>query len=71
VRLGWCVHLIRPFFVSGTIWRSKRRGHRTVFHGKLPDGWRCPHDHRRDDTAIECARREDRRRNTLRSEVEK
>ena len=30
--------------------------------GTLPDGWRCPHDYRREDTAIECARREARRR---------
>jgi hypothetical protein len=29
--------------------------------GTLPDGCRCPHDHRREDTAIECARRQARR----------
>lgn len=59
MRLGWRIPLPGPFSLSGTIWRSRRR--RQVFHGTLP-GWTCPHDHRREDTAIECAQREARRR---------
>lgn len=61
MRLGWSIPLPGPFRLSGTIWRSRRR-QRLVYHGTLPDGWECPHEHRREDTAIECARREARRR---------
>lgn len=63
MRLGWHVRLPGPFYLAGTIWRSRRRSTRRspVYHGTLP-GWRCPHDHRREDTAIACARREQRRR---------
>lgn len=60
MRLGWHIPLPGPFSLSGTLWRSRRRRAR-VYRGTLP-GWRCPHDHRREDTAIECARREARRR---------
>jgi hypothetical protein len=38
----------------------KRRA--PAYHGTLRDGWKCPHNHRREDTAIECAQREARRR---------
>jgi hypothetical protein len=62
MRLGWRVHLFGPFSAGGTIWRSApRRRRAAVYHGTLP-GWTCPHDHRREDTAVACARREARRR---------
>ena len=61
MRLGWRIHLFGPFTLGGTIWRSRRRG----FHGTLP-GWRCPHNHTREDTAVACAQREARRRRSLR-----
>ena len=61
MRLGWHVHLFGPFGVGGTIWRSRPR-RRRVYHGTLPDGWTCRHDHRREDTAIACAEHEARRR---------
>jgi len=62
MRFGWSFGLPGPFYIGGTIWRSKRRRPRSrVYHGTLP-GWRCKHDHRREDTAVECARREARRR---------
>lgn len=61
MRLGWRVHLLGPFYLSDTIWSSKRRHHGPVYHGSLP-GWKCPHDHRREDTAKACAQREARRR---------
>lgn len=61
MRLGWRVHLFGPLYVGGTIWRSRRR-RRQVWHGTLPDGWRCPHNHRRPDTAQACADREAQRR---------
>lgn len=59
MRLGWDIPLPGPFFLSGTIWRSKRR-RGPVYHGTLP-GWTCPHNHAREDTAIACARREQQR----------
>jgi hypothetical protein len=62
MRLGWSIPLPGPFWLSGTIWRSRHRRRRTpVYHGTLP-GWRCAHDHRREDTAQACAEREARRR---------
>jgi hypothetical protein len=61
MRLGWHIPLPGPFFLSGTVWRSKRRTHRQVWHGTLP-GWRCPHNHTRPDTAVACANRELARR---------
>jgi len=63
MRLGWHVHLLGPFTLGGTIWRSRSRSRRRgpVYHGTLP-GWQCPHDHRREDTAQACAQREARRR---------
>jgi hypothetical protein len=33
-----------------------------VFHGTLPDGWKCQHRHRTEAAAIGCARQELRRR---------
>lgn len=68
VRLGWRLRLLRigPFTesLSGTHWRSKRR-QRPFWHGTLPDGWVCQHEHRREDTAVACANRELRRRRAL------
>jgi hypothetical protein len=62
VRLGWRVGLPGPFYLAGTIWRSRRRPrHAKVWHGQL-DGRACPHEHRREDTAVACALREERRR---------
>ena len=62
MRLGWHIPLPGPFSLSGTIWQSRRR-RGPVFRGELPRyGWVCPHEHRRQDTALECARREARRR---------
>ena len=57
-RLGWSIPLPGPFRLSGTLWRSKRR---RGYHGTLP-GWKCPHAHSRMDLAVDCARREARRR---------
>ena len=57
MRLGWSIPLPGPFRLSGTLWRSRRRGYR----GTLP-GWRCEHEHSRRDTAVACAQREARRR---------
>jgi hypothetical protein len=63
MRLGWHVHLFGPIGVGGTIWRSRRRRpRRKVYRGTLPDGWSCPHNHTREDTATVCAEREARRR---------
>lgn len=63
MRFGWSLHA-GPFWLSDTLWRSKRRSgpRHPVWHGQLADGWRCPHDHRRKDTAEACAAREARRR---------
>lgn len=61
-RLGWHVHLLGPFSIGGTAWRSKPRRRGPVYHGTLPGGWKCPHDHRRPDTAQACADREASRR---------
>lgn len=61
MRLGWRIPLPGPFYLGGTVWQSQRpRAKR--WHGTLPDGWRCPHGHLREDTATECARKEVRRR---------
>jgi hypothetical protein len=60
MRLGWRIHLLGPFSVGGTVWRSRRRRGR-VYHGTLP-GWKCPHSHSRMDLAVACAQREARRR---------
>ena len=62
MRLGWRIPLPGPFFLSGTILRHRLRRSR-VYHGTLP-GWQCPHNHRREDTAMACAGRERRRRAT-------
>lgn len=61
---GWREHVWGPVYMGGTIWRSKPRRRGRVYHGTLP-GWKCPHDHRREDTAITCAQREARRRTRL------
>ena len=62
MRLGWHVHLLGPLGLGGTIWQSRRRRPRAkTYHGTLP-GWTCPHDHRREDTAVACGQREQRRR---------
>lgn len=69
MRLGWRIPLPGPFYLSGTVVQSRRRhraGRRT-YHGTLP-GYRCPHNHRREDTAIACANREARRRQANRTE---
>jgi hypothetical protein len=63
-RLGWRVHLLGPFYLGGTVLRHTQRRRRLAWHGTLP-GWRCPHDHRREDTAVACAQRELRRRSAL------
>jgi hypothetical protein len=63
MRLTWHRHLLGPFGIGGTIWQSRRRRpRREVYHGTLPGGWTCPHNHSREDTAIACAQREERRR---------
>lgn len=64
MRLGWSIPLPGPFRLSGTVWRSKRRRKGRVYHGTLP-GWKCPHNHTREDTAVACARREARRRTAM------
>jgi hypothetical protein len=65
MRLGWSIRLPGPFRLSGTIWRSgRRRRHRRrhrVYAGQLP-GWKCRHKHRTQEAALECARRESRKR---------
>jgi hypothetical protein len=62
MRLGWSIPLPGPFRLSGTIWRSKpRRRKGRGYHGTLP-GWKCPHNHSREDLAVACAQREARRR---------
>jgi len=58
MRLGWRIGLPGPFYLGGTIWRSRRRG----WHGTLPDGWKCHHQHRSQEAAVECAQNEERRR---------
>ena len=55
-----------PFtYYKGIHHRSRKPG-RVVHHGILvrngEEFWRCPHDHRRQDTADACAMREARRR---------
>lgn len=55
MRLGWSVPLPGPFRIGGTLWRSRGRSRRRVYHGTLP-GWKCPHNHTRPDTATQCAR---------------
>jgi hypothetical protein len=66
MRLSWRDHLLGPLYAGGTIWRSKPRRRGPVYHGTLPDGWKCPHDHRSEDAAIACAHREARRRAAVR-----
>jgi hypothetical protein len=61
MRLVWRAHLGGPLYLGGTLWRSKRRRRGRVYHGRA-GSWTCPHDHRREDTAIACAQREARRR---------
>ena len=61
VRVGWRIPLPGPFYLGGTVARLSWGKRRPVYHGTLP-GWQCPHDHRRPDTALECAQREERRR---------
>lgn len=67
MRLGWSVPLPGPLRLSGTIWRSRRRRNkrRQVYHATLP-GWQCKHNHTREDTALACAAREQRRRKNTR-----
>jgi hypothetical protein len=60
MRIGWRIPLPGPFYLGGTLWRSRRRRGR-VYHGTLP-GWRCHHGHRSEGAAIDCAQRETRRR---------
>jgi hypothetical protein len=62
MRLGWRIPLPGPFYLGGTIWRSRRHSRRPFYTGTLPDGWRCPHRHTREDKAIECRDKELRRR---------
>jgi hypothetical protein len=58
MRLGWRIGLPGPFYIGGTLLRSRRRrSRRQVWHGTLL-GWQCPHNHRRPDTARACANRE-------------
>jgi hypothetical protein len=72
IRLGWSVPLPGPFRLSGTLWRSKRRRPkrrgpaRPVYHGTLP-GWKCTHNHSREDLAVACAQRESKRRAAART----
>jgi hypothetical protein len=62
MRIGWRIPLPGPFYIGGTVWRSKRR--RRGYHGTLP-GWKCEHVHRTRTAAEECANRELRRRARL------
>lgn len=64
MRIGWSIRLPGPFYLAGTLWRSKKRRQR-VYHGTLGTDWICPHNHRREDTALACAHREERRRAAL------
>lgn len=64
MRIGWRIPLPGPFYVGGTVWRSRQRGRRFWWHGVILDSanhractWQCPHDHRRSDTAYDCAAR--------------
>jgi hypothetical protein len=41
---------------------GQRKPRPRTWHGTLPGGWRCPHAHRSQDKAVECARKELRRR---------
>jgi hypothetical protein len=67
MRFGWHIGLPGPFGIGGTIWQSRRRRRRRkVWHGEIGAiGWRCAHNHQRQDTAEDCARREARRRGIL------
>lgn len=57
MRIGWRVPLPGPFYLAGTVWRShKRRAASQYWYGYRPDGSRCPHRHRRPETALECTR---------------
>jgi len=56
MRLGWRIPLPGPFYLGGTIWQSHRRP-AEYWTANGPDGWKCPHHHRREDTAVECSRR--------------
>ena len=58
MRIGWRIPLPGPFYLGGTVWQSKRRN-APYYSGTLP-GWKCPHHHRREDTAVACARRQER-----------
>lgn len=64
MRIGWSIPLPGPFRVSGTVWRSKSRRRGKTYHGQLP-GWKCPHNHSREDLALACAQREAQRRAQL------
>jgi hypothetical protein len=66
MRLGGSIgpRLLR---LSWTYWRSRPRPRGRVYHGTLRDSqgriyWKCPHDHRRPDTADACAVREQNHR---------
>jgi hypothetical protein len=63
--LGWRIRLGGPFYIGGTIFRTRRRkkgSNRKVYHGTLASGWKCQHNHSREDLAKACAERELRRR---------
>lgn len=49
MRLGWRVHLIGPFSLSGTVWRSKRRRKYPVLA--------CGHAHRSREAYEKCVTR--------------
>jgi hypothetical protein len=59
-RLGAYIPLPGPFYLRGTQELGRRR-RRRVWSGTLP-GWQCPHNHRSEAAAVQCARREERRR---------
>jgi hypothetical protein len=53
MRLGWHVHLIGPFSLGGTVWRSKPRRRYKVLD--------CGHAHRTQEAYQKCRQRQRQR----------
>lgn len=53
MRLGWHIPLPGPFYLAGTIWRSKSRRRYPVQD--------CGHAHRTRQAYVECRMRQQRR----------